>query len=123
MGSGVVEGIGLGVGEGAGVALGDGSGVAGGTGVSVGTGIGVALESGAGEALATGAGEGAGVGDGAGVTCAAAISIKLPKIDLSMNLYLMVMGIDERTASPRVLRAMISMVHVRCRKNGSFGTV
>jgi hypothetical protein len=33
------------------------------------------------------------------------------------------MGIDERTASPRALRAMTSMVHVRRRKKGNLGTV
>lgn len=112
--------LGVGVGSGAPLGNGDGSG-----GVSLGIGVG--------DGDVEGDAEGDGDADGVGVggTCAvtddgpsassATVRPRLAKSNFPMA-YLMVIGTDVRTASPRVFRAITSILYVRCRKNGRYGT-
>lgn len=120
----------LGVGTGAPLGNGDGSG-----GVSLGIGVGDGEVDGDADGDGDGDGDADGDADGDGVgvggTCAvttdgpsassATVRPRLAKSNFPMA-YLIVIGTDVRTASPRVFRAITSILYVRCRKNGRYGT-
>jgi hypothetical protein len=116
----------LGVGVGAPLGSGEGSGV------SLGIGVGDGEIDGEGDGDGDGDTDAVGIGAGvAGGCCAvtgdgpsassATVNPRPAKSNFPID-YLMVIGTDVRTASPRVFRAITSILYVRCRKNGRYGT-